>query len=366
MKIGIFTFHASHNYGSMLQAFALQSVLHKMGHETWIINLRTKAQKHLIMPLLEWKHPKSSFMKLLIMPQISIQLQHKYNRFEHFLKQKLHCTKEYSTREEVEKALQHEHWDAFIAGSDQIWNTNCIDFDTAYLLNFNLPGRKIAYAPSLGLYPEKIKEESKRLLANHLINFDFLSTREERGASIIKEISGLNAQVVLDPTLLLKKNDYKSLYKHKPIIKTDYIFYYSPIDQPEIFEKALLLSQITGLKIVTTQHQSYYKGRNIIHINNCGPCEFLNIINFAKYTIGKSFHLLAFSLIFEKEFFIVTGDTDSRIINLLEPLNLTNRAISIGQKEITIPATIDYTLIHQKLALLRNSSIIYLKDALKK
>lgn len=365
MKIGILTFHASHNYGSMLQAYAMQCILQKMGHESWIINLRTQAQKSLIMPQLEWKHPKNSLLKLLKAPKTTLELQHKYNRFEYFLKNSLHCTKEYATKEEVEKALQHEHWEAFIVGSDQIWNMNCLDFNTAYLLDFNLSGRKIAYAPSLGLHPEEFKEEDKKLLAKFIIRFNFLSTREERGAKVIKELSGLNAEVVLDPTLLLEKVDYQSLYKQNPIVKGNYIFYYSPIDQPEIFKKALLLSQNTGLKIVTTQYQSYYKGKNIIHINNCGPYEFLNIINYAHYTIGKSFHLLAFSIIFKKNFFIVTGDTDSRITNLLKPLALTNRAISIEQTKIIIPPNIDYAKVYTKLSYLKYKSIEYLKKSLQ-
>ena len=364
MKIGILTFHASHNYGSMLQAYALQSILKKMGHESWIINLRTPAQKFLIMPQLEWKHPKSSIIKFLKQPKISIELQRKYNRFENFLKDNLRCTNEYATEKDMYESLKVEHLDAFIVGSDQIWNTNCLDFNTVYLLDFNLPGRKIAYAPSLGLHPETFNEKDKNLLAQFIPAFDFLSTREERGAKVIKEITGLTAKVVLDPSLLLEKIDYSSLYKQTPIIKGDYIFYYSPIDQPEIFKKALLLSHVTGLKIVTTQYQSYYKGENIIHINDCGPCEFLNIINYSQYTIGKSFHLLAFSLIFEKEFFIITGDTDSRIVNILKPLELTNRAISTNQNNIFIPASIDYIQVKKKLNNLKNDSIEYLKNSL--
>lgn len=364
MKIGILTFHASHNYGSMLQAYALQHVLSQIGHQNVIINLRTNAQKCLIMPQLEWKHPRSSLLKFLRMPSTSIALQRKYNRFEYFLKNYLRCTQEYSKHEEVEEDIKCQHYDAIIAGSDQIWNTNCIDFNTSYLLDFDLPVRKIAYAPSLGLHPEYLSEADKRLLAKHLIHFHSLSTREERGGKVIKEISGLDAKVVLDPSLLLTKSDYQKLSYQKPIVKGKYIFYYSPIDRPEIFEKASLLSQETGLKIVITQYQPYYKGKNILHINDCGPREFLNIIQHACFTIGKSFHLLAFSIIFEKEFFIVTGDTDSRITNLLNPLGLNNRAISVSQKDLTIPPTIDYTQVQKKMDVLKKGSMDFLKNAL--
>lgn len=364
MKIGILTFHASHNYGSMLQAYALQCVLRKMGHESLIINLRTSAQKMIIMPQLEWKHPRSSIMKLLRHPKTSVELQRKYNRFEKFLSKYLACTSEYSTEESMCESLKNEHFEAFIVGSDQIWNTNCIDFSTAYLLDFHLSGRKISYAPSLGLHPELLKEEDRKLLAQFIPNFDFLSTREERGARVIKEITGLTAKVVLDPTLLLNKTDYCPLYKQTPLIKGDYIFYYSPIDQPEIFKKALLLSHITGLKIVTTQYQSYYRGGDIVHINDCGPCEFLNIVNYSRYTIGKSFHLLAFSLIFEKEFFIVTGDTDSRILNILKLLELTNRTISIVQNYIEIPSPINYDKVQKRIANLKSDSVEFLKKSL--
>lgn len=365
MKIGILTFHASHNYGSMLQAYALQHVLSQMGHQNIIINLRTDAQKCLVMPQLEWEHPKSSLLNFLRMPCTSIALQRKYNRFEYFLKNQLYCTQEYSNREEVEEDIKCQHYDAVIVGSDQIWNTECIDFDASYLLYFNLPIRKIAYAPSLGLHPECLSEADKQFLAKHLIYFHSLSTREERGAKVIKEISGLDAKVVLDPSLLLDKFDYQKLSYQKPIVKGKYIFYYSPIDQPEIFEKALLLSQKTNLKIVTTQYQPYYKGKDILHINDCGPREFLNIVQHACFTIGKSFHLLAFSLIFEKEFFIVTGDTDSRIANLLNPIRLNNRTISLSQKDLAMPPAINYTQVQKRMDALKKDSMNFLKNALR-
>ena len=365
MKIGILTFHASHNYGSMLQAYALQHILSLWGHESWIINLRTPIQRFLIQPQLEWKHPRSSLSKLLKAPSTSISLQRKYNRFEHFLKNDLQVTTEYSHHDEVEKAISEDDYDAIIVGSDQIWNTGCADFDNSYLLDFNLSIRRIAYAPSLGPSPEDIKEETRLMLRDAWRRFDYLSTREQRGADIIHALTGHVPQVVLDPSLLLNKEDYTPICSEKRIVSESYIFYYSPVDQPKIFEKVRKFSREVNLKIVITQEQPYHQGENLIRIADCGPREFLNMIQYADYTFGKSFHLLAFSLIFHKEFYMVTGDTDSRLINLLQPLGLINRAIPLDVDRISVAVPINYTHIQAEIRKMRVSSLNYLYSALK-
>lgn len=135
MKTATLTFHASHNYGSMLQAYALQQILYNLGVENEIINLRTDIQKGLIPPQLQWCHPCSSLVKLLRHPIRSIALQRKYHRFEKFLVEQLHLTPELSSKKEVEIYLSKHEYDALIVGSDQIWNPACWDFDTSYLLS---------------------------------------------------------------------------------------------------------------------------------------------------------------------------------------------------------------------------------------
>lgn len=364
MKIGILTFHASHNYGSMLQAFALQQTLNGWGYENEIINLRTDIQRFLILPPLEWNHLRSSLIKLLKHPSSTLVEQRKYNRFEKFLNEDLKLTPELKNHAAVEKWIKHQNLDTVIVGSDQVWNTGCMDFDTSYLLDFPISIRRIAYAPSLGSFPENLDADKRELLKNAWKDFDYLSTREKRGSDFVHKLTGKKVEVVLDPTLLLDKEHYESLGIGTPLVKEKYLFYYTPREEKGTFHIAKLLAKKLGMKIVVTQSHPDYVGNNIIRINDCGPREFLNVIANADFTIGKSFHLLAFSLIFQKEFLMVSRDKDSRMMNILEPLELEHRLISPDDGKVMIPNPLDFLKIQVRIKELRQSSLQYLHASL--
>lgn len=363
-KIGILTFHASHNYGSMIQAYALQHILQMRGYDSEIINLRTKIQKGLIKPEIDFSHLKTTFIKIIKHPKRTIALQRKYNCFEHFLTSRLVCSKELHTHAEVEKYIKEVGFETIIVGSDQIWNTFCWDFDRSYLLDFNFPIKRIAYAPSLGTTPEKICGNDLELLRRTLTRFDCLSTREKRGSEFVSNLVGRDCEVVLDPTLLLDKGHYDELLDAKPIIKTDYIFYYTPREESGTFRMAQLLSKKLGYKIVVTQSHPDYVGENVVHLNSCGPKEFLNVIRNASYTVGNSFHLLAFSIIFHRQFLLVSREDDSRMMNLLKPLGLENRLVNIATKSVNLPENIDFSKVDEVMNREKQKSLNYLCDSL--
>lgn len=364
MKTATLTFHASHNYGSMLQAYALQQVLLDWGVENEIINLRTVVQRSLIPSPLQLNHPRSSLIKLLRFPNKTFALQSKYFKFELFMRKYLHLSPELKDKAAVEKYLVKRKFNALIVGSDQIWNSACWDFDTAYLLDFPLSFKRIAYAPSLGSFPEKITLANNDLFKRLWLKFDNLSTRELSGSDFVQMHTGREVSTVLDPTLLLNRDGYDKLCKSKRIVKEQYIFYYTPREESGTFRIAQLLADELKLKIVVTQDYNEYTGDNVISIMNCGPCEFLNIIKYADYTIGKSFHLLAFSLIFRKEFLMVSRNEDSRFLNLLQKLDITNRTVSPDCLELELPERIDYNHVYTILDELRQGSLNYLRCAL--
>lgn len=364
MKTGILTFHASHNYGSMLQAYALQRILMEMGVKGKIINFRTNLQRELIPPTLQWKHPRSSLRKFISDPSGTMALQRKFNRFEKFLKRDLHLTPLLRDHDEVEQHIRSQKYDTLIVGSDQIWNTACWDFDKSYLLDFPLNIKRIAYAPSLGSFPEKLAENSRSMLREAWMKFDALSTREKRGSDFVERLTGRKTEVVLDPTLLLGKDSYAPLRTGKALVPEPYIFYYTPREEVGTFRIARLLAEALAMKIVVTQAHPEYIGENIIRKYDCGPREFLNIVDRASYTIGKSFHLLAFSLIFKKNFLMVSKDRDSRMMNILEPLGLCDRLISPDMKKLSVPREIDFYDTETKLIELRKSSLDYLRASL--
>lgn len=362
MKIGILTFHASHNYGSMLQAYALKHVLSKLGHECMIINFRTEIQKSLTPPPIELIHPRSAIRRLFCHPQKTINLLRKYNRFEYFLKHDLAVGPELHKVEDVETYVSDSGIDAIVTGSDQIWNPACWDFNSVYLIDFSFSGRRIAYAPSLGSHPEQISSEDKSKIANAIARYDYLSTREERGCQILSHITGKNIELVVDPTFLLDKIDYEEILNQERIVKEPYLFYYTPREESGFFNRALRYAYEVGIKILVTQDFHEYEGNGIIRILDCGPKEFLSIISNASVCIGNSFHLLAFSLIFNKEFYLLSNERDSRMINILSELDLENRLI-VGDKCIFDASPIDYDVVGKKVKKLRLKSMEYLRSA---
>lgn len=371
MKIGIITFHASFNYGSMLQAWALQTYLHNLGHEVEIINYRSVFQKSIYYHPFDF-HSKysieSSFKRLLLYPSSIHGLYKKWNLFNSFLHENLKIGLEYNIIDE----LRYVKWDydLVICGSDQIWNTNAPDSGEVYYGNFlPLDIKKISYAASFGEYPERINLD---FLRKQLLNFSSISVREEKSKDLLLK-NGLakDVTVTCDPTLLLNPSDYLSIINEKSVIDDDYIFFYTPVGLPiDYFRIADCLGERLGLRIIT--ERAYYPKdiKQFKHIENhipTGPKEFLNLVRNATIVIGGSFHLQVFSILFRKNFYCINGDRDSRTNNLLSKLGLVDRIISLSNPNSFITDNIvEWVTIFDKLYAYRDKSIKYLKDNLDK
>lgn len=363
MKVGILTFHASHNYGSMLQSYALQHVLTSIGVENEIINFRSDIQKALITPPLSIRHPLSSFLRLIRQPKRTIDLHNKYCRFESFIETDLVVGPEVHSIKEVENYVMNSNFDAIITGSDQIWNPECFDFDMSYLVDFDFSGKRIAYAPSLGTYPESISAEILNKMSHAINRYHSLSTREKRGCDILSTITEKHVDLVLDPTLLLDKSDYEVLTNESKSVNEPYVFYYTPREEPGYFARALEFCRMIGHKILVTQDYCEYSGSDIIRCLDCGPKEFLSIVKNASLCVGNSFHLLVFSLIFNKEFYILANEPDSRMLNILSPLQLENRLI-IKTLPQRLDSPINYFDVNRRINDLKTSSLEFLNRSL--
>lgn len=160
--VGIITFHAAHNYGSNLQAYALQRTIENMGEVCEIINFRTERQRDQYRPLTKRKGLKYLFKNGYFLLNYRTRKE-KYNCFEKFIKDYLKKgEKEYSSLEELKSSPPQ--YDCYVSGSDQIWNTVPVDADDAYFLPFVKSGKKIAYAPSFG----QLGSVSNRERYNHI------------------------------------------------------------------------------------------------------------------------------------------------------------------------------------------------------
>ncbi len=370
IKTATLTFHASHNYGSMLQAYALQKVIQELGCDNEIVNLRTDAQKRIYpKPYIRVnKSIKSNIKSLLINTLTWGAIADKYNRFEKFLNDDLLLSKnEYSTVEELE-ALK-SNYDFFISGSDQIWNTICGDFTWAYFLPF-ATNNGIAYAPSMGPKgKQQVNPNNYEKIAKCLCNYKAISVREQGTADVIESITGEYPTILVDPTMLLSKSDWESKINKTPIIKEPYIFLYSPGYNEKLYNITEKLSQLLNIKVVVSNVlylPSMLKFHKFIYKLNVGPWEFLNLIKNASVVLSGSFHAVVFSILLERPFFAKDGMEDNRISNILRLMNLEDRSIDLTniKEKAAIAYDIDYKDKDAFLNKEKERSIQFLKTAL--
>lgn len=309
-KIGIITFHAAHNYGSMLQNYALQRAIVNIVPNVCVetINMRSLRQtEQYDFFMAPWKyHDKRRILLSLFYLPFRKDLVKKHELFESFLREKVCLSVPY---EELPEDAISSGYDAIIAGSDQIWNITAYDFSWNYYLDFVNEGiRKLSYAASMGTSPDsqiREYENNKGKVIKLLSSFYAVSVREDKTGSAIEKITDgrIVTETTPDPTLLLTPDEWTDILDGStPIIDGEYIFLYNPYYLPEVYYQADELGKLTGLPIVVSNINS----RSIIHsmkykrILNSGPIEFLNLIRNAKYVIGRSFHLAVFSTIFAK------------------------------------------------------------------
>lgn len=366
-KIGTITFHAAHNYGSNLQAYALQEYIKKISgkeYEYEIINLRTDIQKQQY-SINKDNKVLSKIVRKYILKDFNKKNILKFERFEDFIKKYLKTTKEYNNIEELKKA--NLKYDYYISGSDQLWNLRAKDFDWSNFLEFANNGKKFSYAASFG--PKKIHwtEEEKSRVKKDLERYDYLSVREEESKKNINELLDGEISMHMDPTILLTKSEWEKLTPNERIYKDKYILYYSLDQNNDYIKLVKKISKLLNLPVVTTR----YAGRRELfrgfkQIYDVGPIEFLNLLKNAELVLSSSFHGTIFSIIFEVPFFAINGLNDCRISTLLKKIHLENRSISL--KEINQKCKeykkINFEFARQVIKKERKKSNIYLKQAL--
>lgn len=338
MKIGILTFHDAHNYGAVLQAYALKTYLKGLGHNTRIINYHHEN--------LPYGFPRENNPI-------------RWEKFEVFIKELIdNDEKVYIREEELEKL----DIDAWICGSDQIWNTEITGFfNNGLFLNFNTNAKKISYAVSMGI--KRLPKEYEEQFRHSLKNLDSISVREETLKEYAKEFVDKNITRTLDPTLLIEEKDYEDLILENNYGK--YILIYELVPDKRLIEVAEKLSIETGLKIIELNDK---KKANYSYnqISDAGPDEFLTLIKNAKFVVTNSFHGTIFSIIFKKEFFTITRteDRNTRLENILNIVDMKDRLIDNTEDFYKVKKQ-DYKKAYVNLRKEKQKSIDFLKDALK-
>lgn len=328
------TCHHVYNYGATLQAYALQTYLESQGHNVEIIDYRlpTHMRYELFTP-----YPKGRIyelvkripvLKYVVCPFRNRKMLRTWGRkkaFDDFDKHYLHLSSvTYHNINEIRSNPPAA--DVYIAGSDQIWNTDALNGkDLGYYLDFGGKSvRRISYAASFGI--SKIKEGLEDFVATELRKFDRISVREKTGLRILNKL-GLDGTLVVDPVFLLNKEQWICNLNLKEK-EGNYILLYDFLHDDEAIRNfALTLSKQKGLKIVSVNDISEAPYANV-QINNAGPIEFLQYLLNATYVVSNSFHATAFSLIFQKEFAafsLISQHNSSRMKDLLQEVGLIDR-----------------------------------------
>lgn len=369
MKAGIVTFNSAHNYGAVLQVYAMQEYLKSLGLDVDVINYRPKEIDNVYkLYNVKRKDPRLirgikkayKFAKVNISERWRLE---KRKNFEDFIKNVLNTTKPYTTLPEIQKDFLQ--YDILIAGSDQIWNTDLTKgFKPAYFLEFgNKDARRISYAASLG--NESIDPKYVLFYKRYLENFDFISVREESMKEILKDLTDKPITRVIDPTLLLDKKVYDNLKQDTKYKGKDYIYVHYIGNDEKTYEIADQLSRKLGIPVLHNRKKGLFENE-LDYLFNGRPEEYISVIENAKYVVTNSFHTTVFSMIYEKDFITIPHATrPARMQNLLEIAGLSNHLVEdvrIMPKLETLK--IDYKDVKKRLLEERKGSIEFLNNAI--
>lgn len=368
-KVGIITFHASHNCGSMLQAYALQCFLQKNGYNAEMIDFSSEGQKALYS-----LYNKNKSLKFVIRNFVfhlhARRLKNTRKRYEDFKNKYFNLTN-YSTSKSDEII---DDYYAVIAGADQVWNTTISDYDDAYFLNWVKNAKKISYAPSFGAKNPIEYAKDIEKIKKYLKDFKYLSIRENNGQKWIEELIGKKVPVVLDPTLIIDKEDYEKITAKELNLPEKYIFYYSPSYSLNINKLVRKISKKHKLPVIAFNGKAFYlRGMNFSGFKLPdfeGPTAYLQLMKNASMVITTSFHGAIFSTVYKKNFWAVKNGgmfgSDDRVLTLANQLHIEDRLIPIKfDLDFDYMQKVDYAEYDIKLKEKREFSENYLLSALK-
>ena len=389
MKVGIASCYYHHNYGSMLQAYATQRIIEKLGCDSITIacnspiaymtqNKITYYFHKVTNPdIVKTKIRQFKSKKIIkLYPSVRKGRIERDEYFDNFYKKYIKLSQNNITRYDLTSVTSA--CDAVVVGSDMLWHPINVEHDYYTLMFVPDTVKKIAYATSFGT--TKIPGYQVEIYKQFLNRFSSISVREKSGVDLIKSL-GIDkmVSVVLDPTLLFTGDEWLEIQKVEPIYYEKYIFCYFLGVNQEHRNFANRLKEITGFQIVALQHLDEFVVNDLnfgdIKPYNVGPGEFVNLIRNAEYICTDSFHGTCFSILNHKKFYTFnrfnnknTQSTNTRIDSLLEITGLENRRITSeddAQKKINdINSDIDYDIVDEKLIIFREQSIDYLKEAI--
>lgn len=370
MKIGILTFHYAHNYGAMLQAYALTTYLNNQGFDAEIIDYRLhyiyrNHERYGIIGYYKWLHENNNIL-FAFLKTFKSYFKHrnkptKWHRFENFLNNILTKSIRYYNPTDI------QDYNYIICGSDQIWNATLTGSDNNVYWGNGIDNKinMISYAASTGSDKLNISQVK---LNKKLKRFKNISVREQDLYEWLNTNNVL-AECVIDPIFLLTKYQWKDLVKtySKGQTLSNYLLIYAFQEDFLIYQIAQYIAKQKNLKIIRL---CYNKRKDLdeyscVQDDTCGPIEFINYFMNASYICTNSFHGVSFSILFNKQFYAVKPKKYSnRISCILNKFNILDRQID-RIEDININTSIDYIEINNILTSETNHAKQYLIDNLK-
>ena len=360
--IGIITFHQALNYGAVLQAYALKAVCEKLGAAVHIIDYEFGGIEEKIAPVSKfiYANNKKNAVVSLVRGLLGYPWDKKRERaFHRFRKKYLNESAKCTNAEDI-AALGY---DILIGGSDQIWNRGITQhrYDPVFFMNFDTASKRILYGASSEDVPFlREKEQAFKKALEGLQGK--VSIREKKLADYVEKLINEKYPIVADPTLLAGKEVLDAI-EIPEITSEPYILLYQIDANPEsdISIKSLEKKFECLVYTMTVPRIGDFYGRK----GEAGPEEFLALLKGAEFIVTNSFHGIALSVIFHKQFFVYENSgVMSRIDGLLNQLELSNRKVKMC-KDILQDDLIDYEKVTGKVNVMRQNSMEFLVQAIK-
>lgn len=371
LKVALMTIFQVPNYGSVLQTFATQALLAKLGYDCTIINYRYPNEWHYNNGFRRPSFLRSIIKKIANLTGIHRQVLE--NKLVNFRRSRLNLSRPYQDLDSLRKDDWSEY-SAIISGSDQLWNPIYLKGDSAFMLSFSNRIPKLAIASSFAVkeIPAHLIEKYKRYLSQ----FSAISVREQNGAEIITNTLSLDTtpKVILDPTLLLSGDEWINELNISPKPPKEryilmYILSYAFNPYPDAIEiAARLKDQYNCTRIITFSNSNSPEVTELgaESLYGCSIDEFLYYIRHAEVVLTSSFHGTAYAANFGRPLISLTpSNGDDRQITLLRSLAIEKCSVTVGTKNPVLDPEYDVVNEQTKLSEIRRKDLQWINDNLQ-
>ena len=352
MKIGILTYHRSHNYGALLQGIALREVLARAGHQATFIDYWPAYHRHMysLFSIRRMMSRNGFGGKMRYLKDCIVNYKNRKKRktnFEAFIKENV----------EPYTSSMYDEYDVIVHGSDQIWRKQpeINTYNPVYFGQHQIKSnRKVSYAASMGILPER--ESDKQKLKSLLSYLDGISVRESDLLDMVDSLGYTEARQDIDPTLLLTSDDWVELFNLKKNESEEKFALYYKIKNSFDVGSLQRFAESKGLKLKIIYCKADGQDSDS-EIMTAGPRQFLELMYNADFVFTSSFHGLAFSLLFHKPFLASFTNNAGRAASLLSAMDLSDYLVPPKVEIPTQIGEINYNWVDSKLNLMRMSSM---------